>query len=364
MDYAQAGLAEMVTTLEPTVPETCQLPLTEFIPAVSPNLVYPHWLEPVAEVFRRVERAWETDGDPVRVCVAVPTQHGKSTLATHALARFVGRWPHLRHLYLSYAAGLAAKLSLSTQKLATIAGVELDQTARDDWTTVQGGGVLARGVGGGIAGFAADGVIIIDDPIGRSKDSRSPVIRDAAWEFISGDVLSRIGNKTSVILIASRFHVDDPTGRAIKEHGWEYVNIPAIRDDGTALCEERRSLKKLLELKATHANLFYALQMGQPRAEGGSVFETGMTCSMADLPVDGLTSIGVDLAYTAKTSSDFSVAVVARRTRDGDVYILEVLRRQCRPDVFGRQLKALSLRHAGAPLTWHVGHGPETEVAR
>ena len=109
----------------------------------------------------------------------------------------------------------------------------------------------------------------------------------------------------------------------------------------------------LLEEQRDAAKGFAALMMGQPVPEGGAVFELGATCTMADVPTDGVTSIGVDLAYTAKTSADSSVAVVVRRTRDGDVYVLDVLRRQVRADEFVRILKALAAQHPGAPMTWH-----------
>lgn len=334
-------------------PELCRLPLTEFIPAVSPDLVNPTWLAPFVDLFARVEAAWLGEGPPVKACVAVPTQHGKSATASHGLAWLIGRHPKRSHMYLSYAQALAEEKSIDARHIAKEAGVALGRETQALWKTAAGGQVLAKGVGGGITGFSASGLIVVDDPLKDSEAAASRTIRDKTWRWFNREVKKRRGNHTSFIFVASRYAQDDPSGRAIKQQGFEYINIPAINPDGTALCPERRSIEVLLEEQRDDPRGFAALMMGQPVPEGGAVFETGATCTLADIPTDGLTSIGVDLAYTAKTSADSSVAVVLRRNRDGDIYVVDVVRRQCRADEFVRLLKALSEQHPGAPMTWH-----------
>ncbi len=74
-------------------------------------------------------------------------------------------------------------------------------------------------------------------------------------------------------------------------------------------------------------------------------------------------SIGIDVAYTKKTNSDYSCAVVLGHVRDGDnCFILDVVREQVQILQFGNILKNLRIEWGSPPITWYVG-GQEKIVA-
>ncbi len=77
-------------------------------------------------------------------------------------------------------------------------------------------------------------------------------------------------------------------------------------------------------------------------------------------------TIGIDLAYTKKTHSDYSSAVVLGSVdgvnRSEDHFVLDVLRRQCEVLEFGNQLKDLRMTWGSPTIYWYVG-GQEKIVA-
>jgi predicted phage terminase large subunit-like protein len=67
--------------------------------------------------------------------------------------------------------------------------------------------------------------------------------------------------------------------------------------------------------------------------------------------------IGVDLAYSSRTSSDYSVAVCVAIER-GKAHVIDVLRRQCSAPEFGSYLAAWRAKYPGARLRAYA-HGTE-----
>jgi len=74
-------------------------------------------------------------------------------------------------------------------------------------------------------------------------------------------------------------------------------------------------------------------------------------------------SIGIDVAYTKKTNSDYSCAVVLGHSRLGDnFFVLDVVRVQVQVLAFGNLLKNLRQEWGSPPIYWFVG-GQEKIVA-
>ncbi len=96
--------------------------------------------------------------------------------------------------------------------------------------------------------------------------------------------------------------------------------------------------------------------MGSPRPRGGAVYATleNQTYEkLPDGPPDGQ-AVGIDLAYTAKTYSDWSVSVSGVRYGD-TLYITDVSRKQCDVNAFSGVIKDAQKVLRGAPVWWFVG---------
>jgi phage terminase large subunit-like protein len=149
------------------------------------------------------------------------------------------------------------------------------------------------------------------------------------------------------------------------EAGWPYTNIRAI-SNGAALAPSLHSIEALQEKRRIlGAYGFGAMYLGEPRPPEGTIFR-GVKC-YTERPF-GKPAVGCDLAYTAKTSADWSVAVELLRTTWTDnglpVYaVMRVRRAQCEAPDFLAELRAASDAWAGAPIRWRAS-GPESGAAQ
>jgi phage terminase large subunit-like protein len=341
-----------------------ELPLLDFVPALSPHLQRLDFLQPMAERLEAAERR------PIILPSSVAVQHGKTTLLQHWVARSLRRRPTRRFIWASYNDDIALMRSGEIRDLAIAAGCELVSDAKSSWRTKEGGGLDARGVGAGIAGLPAHD-IIVDDPYGKRADAESAIVRKSIYEWFKSDIWTRRQPDTSVIVNHARWHTDDLIGRLCAEFPeWAEarLNIPAVQHDGTPTWSRKGQAELLATARALGEYVWWSLYMGEPRGKGQRVFDG--VVFYTEPPKEYALAIGIDLAYAAKTSSNWSVAVVLAREGVGAAakfYVLEVIRKQESAAMFARRLKSLvksptenlKPRYAGARFYWHTS---STEV--
>lgn len=369
---AAASFAADIGRRPIVVPETCKLAMPEFIPAVDPRYFYPDHLAELFDVFEAIERAARGEGPPVKAIVCVPPQHGKSTAVHTWLARFIGRFPHLENAYCSYGATFAETQSRKIRNYAERAGIELseDSSSKAEWLTPHGGGLRAVGIGGGLTGNPITGVGVIDDPVKDRVQAESVGERNKQWEWKSDVFDTRLAENASEIVVMTRWHVDDMVGRLKKQHAGSkilrVIELKAIstNPDGSerALAPKLKSLDFLREKRRKSTVYSWEGMFQQnPLTRGGAVFgdlDSACLVSPAEVPRHGRTVIGVDLAYTARTSADYTVALVLREA-NGARWVVEVLRFQKDATDGVDELQAISARYPNAPMLWH---GSTTEV--
>ena len=95
----------------------------------------------------------------------------------------------------------------------------------------------------------------MDDPIkGRAEASSKPV-RDKTWDWFTDDFFTRFSDSAGLLMIMTRWHLDDPVGRLIERFpGAKILRYPAIAEEdeknrlkGEALFPEHKSLPFLME---------------------------------------------------------------------------------------------------------------------
>lgn len=286
--------------------------------------------------------------EEVRAVVSMPPRHGKTSTFLHAFAWLLLHDPTRTHAFATYAQHLANSKSRTARRLAVDAGVSLADDAKtvSEWRTPEGGGLLATGVGGPLTGQGITGLGIIDDPLKNRLEAESALMRDRIWEWFTDVFYTRLEPGASAIVVATRWHSDDLSGRLIAD-GWEYVNLPAINDDGQALWPERYDLPRLREIeKQVGAYTWASLYQGQPVPRGGAVFD-GVTTYDA-LPEGAYReAVGFDAAYTARSHADYSVALTGRLIGD-TIYLTGMLRAQSEAGAFLDQLTANGITR----VTW------------
>ena len=324
----------------------------EFMARVSPHLAEPRHLDPIVSLLARTRR------EKIRAVTATPPRHGKTTTILHAIVWLIEQDPTFTVAYCSYAAGLAEEKNRDCINIARASieswealGYEPPFRLAEDrqgivvWRTTKGGGVVARGIGGGLTGLGFR-LVVVDDPVKDRQDADSALIRNRTWQWFTSVAFTREDPRgTSFIVNATRWHPDDLSGRLIAR-GWQYVNLKALDDERGALWPEGFPEAALLEKKASDAREWASLYQGEPRALGDNVFNDYVTYSK--LP-DGSykTSVGLDFAYTAKTYSDYNVAVVLRIYPNAKprVYVVDVLRKRCSSPEFKTALRQFLRKH-------------------
>lgn len=289
-------------------------------------------------------------GEELRVVISAPPRHGKTDTMLHLIVWLLRAFPHLVNAYTTYGQNLANSKSRRARTLATDNGIVLDPAASGvgEWLTKAGGGLLATSVGGPLTGKGITGIGIIDDPLKNRQDAESSLIRERVWDWYTDVFYTRLEPGSSVVVMATRWHLDDLSGRLIKD-GWEHINLPALDDDGTALWEAHYPATRLAEIRTKIGEYsFQSLYQGQPRPRGDTVFKNRYFYTT--FPEGGFReAAGFDAAYTAKTHADYSVTLLGRAYGD-TIYLTDMIREQHEPRRYISILQARGIEE----VTWFL----------
>ncbi len=239
------------------------------------NWDYPH----LAHI--RDHLADVTVGACPRLVINIPAQHGKSQLVTirYALWRLM-RDPALRVAVTAYGQKLANRFSRAARRLAREQGFEFgDVEQADEWDTAAGGAFMARGMGAGITGNAVD-LLVVDDPYKDAKQAKSPTYRDSVWEWWTDALMKRLSKDADVIVIHTRWHSDDMTGRLLAGGGWRHLKMKAIAEEdegwrarGEPLCADLHPLSQLEAERAANPVSFVSMGQQEPMDLEGGFFK-------------------------------------------------------------------------------------------
>lgn len=283
----------------------------------------------------------------------MPPRHGKSlTLSRFFPTWFLGRNPDYRVMNVSYGATLANKNSRLARNLMASSlyhevfpDVSIDPTsfAADAWNILDyEGGMDAMGVLGGATGKGAH-LLNCDDLIKNREEAESEVIRDKVWDAFTDDLLTRLEPGGAVILNATRWHMDDPNGRTIKQLKHIYGNrmvhlrFPAIAEEddvlgrkaGEALWPARYPIDVLKRIESTMGGYSWsALYMQNPTPAEGGIFKRAWFHPVDSLPRMVHMVRYWDLAMSEKTTADYTVGMKLGQGEDGHFYIMDVARFQ------------------------------------
>lgn len=213
------------------------------------NVVQRPHLEQIDKVFGRM-----LSGEVDRVVLSTPPQVGKSSRTIWAAFWWLAHHPKHSVVAASYGQGLADKIGAGVRALVEEYGAQfgliLDPrtTAANNWRLTTGGGMRSVGIGAGLTGHPAD-VAIVDDPHKDRLEAESKAIRDGVHDWWSSTLISRLAPKAPVVVILTRWHLDDLAGRLLKEEGrietggrWATVELPALAvghsedTEGTQTC--------------------------------------------------------------------------------------------------------------------------------
>lgn len=308
-----------------------------------------------------------------RLVITMPPRHGKSELASIRFpAWYLGRNPDKRVILASYADSLALTFGRQIRNLARedeFGGVfpdvalASDSTSADHWNIAgRRGGLIAAGVGSGITGHGAD-LLIIDDPVKDASEADSPTVRENKWEWYTRTAYTRLQPGGAIVLIGTRWHVDDLIGRALAQdtEQWHVLHLPAVDAAGRALWAERYPVDELHKIRdAIGLRAWESLYQGRPVTESGGIFERGWFGLVDVAPVGGRDVRFWDFAATeAKLRGDPDyTAGVKMRYVAGRWFVLDVVHVQANPADVDRIVANMAAQDGRAcAVRWEIEGG-------
>jgi predicted phage terminase large subunit-like protein len=291
----------------------------------------------ILEIARHLDALFAGDID--RLLTRMPPRHGKTeTVTARAPVYSLVRTPASRELVTGYNERFARKLGRKVRNIAVAFGVEIDpeKSAADEWETVSGGGVMSRGTGSPPTGVGFQR-FWIDDPIRSRKDADSEAYREAAWDWYTDDLMTRLEPGGSIALTATAWHHDDVGERAVasEPNRWTVLKLPAIDDEGKALWPERWSLEELLRRREVMRRRdgersWEALFQQNPTPPEGAFFKPGKIGIVDVVPAGLRKARAWDAA--ASLDGDFTVGLrLEGPDKEGIWYVTDVERGQWEP---------------------------------
>lgn len=317
----------------------------------------------------------------------MPPRAGKSEFTSKYFpAYFLGKFPSQRVLFASYEAEFAASWGRKVRDLLNDHGERLfgvkirqDTKAADRWEiNKHGGGMQTCGVGGSLTGKGGN-LLVCDDPIKNSEEANSELVKQKLWEWYQTTFYTRLEPGGSIILIQTRWSEDDLAGRVLeraKETGehWNVINFPALAEEGDLLGRkvgeplwpERYSFEDLERIRKTLTIYQWAsLYQQRPSPETGGLFQrswfeyydklsdgTDAWLKLAGKDGNARTFglkhcrrfLTVDLAFSMKAQSDWTVIAAWAVTPDCDLILLDVHRERMTGDKLAPSIKNMMLK--------------------
>lgn len=216
----------------------------------------------IANALERLER-----GEINKLAIFMPPRSGKSLMSSLLFPAWVlGRNPTKKVILASYSQELATKFARGCRDIMRsewyseiFPGVDLrdDVQRQDQWELTAGGGYRGVGVGGSLSGFGGD-FLIIDDVHKSRAEAESQTVRNNVFDWYSSTAYTRLQPDGKVLMVLTRWHLDDLPARLLAKGGWEVISFPAVanqdeefRKAGEPLWPARFSAERLQETKET-----------------------------------------------------------------------------------------------------------------
>jgi predicted phage terminase large subunit-like protein len=265
---------------------------------MDPQMVKGWWQRVVATHLQQFYEDMKAGLRPV-LGLSAPPQHGKSRQVTDFISWVSGKNPDLKTIFASFSDDLGIRTNMELQRaflnpryhkvfpdtqisegnVVTQVGRFLRNSSMIEFVNRKGS-FRNTTVNGQINGQEL-GLGVIDDPLKGRKEASSKGQRDTAWNWLTDDFFSRFTKDAGLLIIMTRWHIDDPMARLIERFpAMKYIRFPAIaehdevfRKKGEALFPEHKPLDFLLERKSLQSQAGWeSVYQQNPIVVGGGMF--------------------------------------------------------------------------------------------
>lgn len=233
-------------------------------------------LKPIAEAFQGV-----SNGKIKHLGVCLPPRTGKSYTTSLWCAWELGNKPYgciMRNscsdtLAQDFSYDIRGWISASDKYKEIFPDMTLSQDKHriDNWavTLSDKNSYFCSGVGGTIIGKGCNLAAIIDDSIKNVDEALSEPVLEKKWKWYTSVHKSRTESGCPEIFINTRWSRRDIYGRLDdigffnKEQNGKKIVIPALDENGKSFCEDVKTTKELLEIKAMTDEMIWQAEWQQ-----------------------------------------------------------------------------------------------------
>jgi predicted phage terminase large subunit-like protein len=319
----------------------------QFRKTIRPGMKW-NWM--VAEITQELQFFYNAfvEGKRPKLAIELPPQHGKSWSAEDFIAWVAGKQRTWKTIYASYSDGLGTLRNRNLHRLFTS---ERYRNVFPDFVIEQKGWVcnteLIEYVGdvGSFRNTTIEGPIngmelhlgILDDYSKGRAEAQSKVTRDKTWNWFTDDFLARFAQESAMLIICTRWHVDDLIGRYEKKvPNLRQVNFSAIaeRDEkyrrkGDVLFPALKSYSFLMERKQVMTEASWQAEyQGHPFLTCGGMFpiEKFQVLRIFDRKEVLQSVLSVDKAGTAGGDGAYTAIVLLHKMRN-NTFVIERINR-------------------------------------
>ncbi|MCK5600793.1 phage terminase large subunit [Candidatus Pacearchaeota archaeon] len=299
--------------------------------------------------------------------IEAPPQHGKSTAIIDFISWYMGRVSEIRIIYGTFSERLGIRANRNLQRIFdgrkhklifpefSIGDKRVVTTSNNllkNNTIVEtnGGGYFRNTtVGGSVTGESLD-LGVVDDPIKGRKAANSKITRDTAWDWLTDDFMTRFSEYAGLLIINTRWHIDDPAGRLIDKNDGKIkcLKYQAVNKKNEALFPELKSLEFLEKRKeAMRPSNWQSLYQQNPVVDGGNIIKSEWWRWGDVLPKIKYRFITADTAQKKNNWNDFSVFQCWGMDWNNCIHLLDQYRKRLTSPELRKQAKKFYDRHNG-----------------
>lgn len=301
--------------------------------------------EYLTEVCNDLQNFYESDEEVL--VLNLPPRHGKSRTAGKFVEWALGKDNQAKIMTGSYNETLSTTFSKSVRN--AIQEIKADKNkivfsdifpnthikrgdgAMNLWS-LEGGynNYLATSPTGTATGFGCS-LMIIDDVIKNAQEAYNQNVLANQWDWFTNTMLSRLEEGGKIIIIMTRWATEDLAGKALRHFQAEgkkikHINMKALKDDGTMLCDEILSRKSYESKKrAMGADIASANYQQEPIDIKGRLYTSFKTYKGIPKDDKGNTVFETIKNYTdtADEGSDY-LCSICYGVYNKEAYILDV----------------------------------------
>lgn len=311
-------------------------------------------------------------GELERLMVWMPPGSAKSTYASVLFPPYyMGRHFSTPLLGVSNTTELAERFSRRARNIVASNryrnvfgfGCNEDSKSAGSWENEKGGEFFAAGIGSAIAGRRA-GLGLIDDPVKSREEADSERVREKHWDWYLNDFLTRLLPGAPQIVIQTRWHEADLSGRILEREGnrWEILKLPmlAVENDPLGRKEGERLwpewfTDEMVKTARMDVRAWNALYQQDPAPEDGDYFKREHFNEYATAP-QLLHIYGASDYAVTEGGGDYTEHGIFGLDHNGDLYVLDWWREQAASNVWIERQCDLIARWQ--PLIWFGESGP------